>query len=105
MDIVFLVVTVRSSDEGLGLEVDTSEESEESLIGEHLHVEPAEDTASSNDSENEPSSPIISKSPIPPSLVPSSKPGSLGAEESATGKPDWQQPPCSQTESCVRARN
>lgn len=77
---------VRSSDESLGLEVDTSEESEERLNDEGPDVEAAEETASSNDSENEPSSPFAPKFLIPLSQVPS-----RGQEEgSATGKPDRQ---------------
>jgi len=81
-------MAVPSSDEGLGLEVDTSdEEPEERVNDEHPYVEPADDSGSSNDLENEPSSPIIPKSTIPPCLAPSRKPEHLGAEESVTGKP------------------
>jgi hypothetical protein len=70
------------------LEVDTSdEELEERVNDEHPCVESADDSGSSNDLENEPSSPIIPKSTIPPSLAPSRKSESLGAEESVTGKP------------------
>jgi len=79
---------VRSSDESLGLEFDTSdEESEERPNNEDPDVEAAEETASesSNDSENEPSSPFTHKSPITPSQVLSRR-----QEESATGKPDRQ---------------
>jgi hypothetical protein len=86
-------VIVRSSDEGLGLEVDTSdEEPEERLNDEHSDVEHSEDIGSSNDSENEPSSPFTPKSQIPPPLGLSRRPGSPGAEGSATGKYDRQQP-------------
>jgi hypothetical protein len=75
-------VAVPSSDEGLGLEVDTSdEELEERVNDEHPYVESAEDDGSSSDLENEPSSPIILKSTMPPSLAPR-------AEGSVTGKPD-----------------
>ena len=83
---------VSSLDESLGLEVDTSdEELEERVNDEHHDVELAEDSGSSNDLENEPSSPIIPKSTIPqstipPSRAPSRKPESVGAEESVTGK-------------------
>jgi hypothetical protein len=79
-------VAVPSSDEGLGLEVDTSdEELEERVNDEHTYVE-SEDSGSSNDLENDPSSPIIRKFTIPPSREPSRKLESLEAEESVTGK-------------------
>lgn len=82
-------MAVPSSDEGLGLQIDTSdEESEDRLNDEHAHDEPAEDDASSNGSESQTSSPILSKSSIPPSALPLRRPDSLGAEESVTGKPD-----------------
>lgn len=81
-------MAVSSLDESLGLEVDTSdEELEERVNDEHPDVELAEDSGSSNDLENEPSSPIIPKSTIPPSRAPSRKLESVGAEESVTGKP------------------
>jgi hypothetical protein len=76
-------VIVRSSDESLGLEVDTSEGSEERLSDEGPDVEAAEETGSSNDSENEPSSPFTPKSRISTSQIPSKR----QEEESATGKP------------------
>jgi len=79
-------VAVPSSDEGLGLEVDTSdEELEERVNDEHSFVESAENDGSSSDPENEPSSPIIPESTT---LAPLVQPESLGAEESVTGKPD-----------------
>jgi len=77
-------VAVPSSDEGLGLQIDTSDEESE----DRLNDEPAEDDASSNGSESQTSSPILSKSSIPPSALPLRRPDSLGAEESVTGKPD-----------------
>ena len=62
-----------SSDEGLGLEVDTSdEEPEERVNDEHTYVE-SEDSGSSNDLENDPSSPIVPKSTIPPPRASSRK--------------------------------
>ena len=85
-------MTVRSSDEDLGLEVDTSDEESEELNYEHSYAEPAEDTGSSSDSENEPSSPFTPKSPILPPLVLSRRPDSPRAEESVTGKFGRQQP-------------
>jgi hypothetical protein len=83
-------VTVRCLDESLGLEVDTSDEE----LEERPNDEPsyAEDTASSNDSESEPSSPFTPKFPILPSLVLPRRQDSARAEESATGKSDRQQP-------------
>jgi hypothetical protein len=83
-------VIVQSPDENLGLEVDTSEESQEDVNDGHPYDEHEEDIASSNHSENEPSSPITPKSSLPLSLVSSEKPDSLEAEESATGKADQQ---------------
>jgi hypothetical protein len=77
---------VRSSDESLGLESDTSEESQERLNDEDPDVEAAEETASSNDSENEPSRSFTHKSPMTPSQVLSRR----QEEECATGKPDRQ---------------
>ena len=75
---------VRSSDESLGLEFDTSdEEPEERQNDEEPDVEAAEESASSNDSENEPSSPFTHKSSITPSQVLSRR----QEEESSTGKP------------------
>jgi hypothetical protein len=69
------------------LEVDTSdEELEERVNDEHTYADSAEDSGSSNDLENEPSSPIIPKSTITPSLAISRKSESLEAEESVTGK-------------------
>lgn len=80
-------MVVPSLDESLGLEVDTSdEELEERVNDEHPDVELAEDSGSSNDLENEPSSPIIPKFTIPPSRAPSRKPEAVGDEESVTGK-------------------
>ena len=80
-------MAVPSSDEDLGLEVDTSdEELEERVNDEHTYSDSAEDTGSSNDLENEPSSPIIPKFTILPSLAISRKSESLEAEESVTGK-------------------
>jgi hypothetical protein len=80
-------VAVPSLDESLGLEVNTSdEELEECVNDEHPDIELAEDSGSSNDLENEPSSPIIPKSTIPPSRAPSRKLESIGVEESVTGK-------------------
>jgi hypothetical protein len=76
-------MAVPFSDEGLGLEVDTSdEEPEEPLNDEILE----EDSTSSNDSENEPISPILSKSARPPSLL-QLRENSYGAEGSITGNP------------------
>jgi hypothetical protein len=76
-------MAVPFSDEGLGLEVDTSdEEPEEPLNDEILE----DDSTSSNDSENEPISPILSKFARPPSLV-QSRENSYGAEGSITGNP------------------
>jgi hypothetical protein len=94
MDVVFLLSHGPSTlDEGLGLEVDTSDEENEELLGdEHPDIESAEEDASIN-SENESDGPITPKSAIPPSLIPSRGPGSLGAEESVTGKPDRQHLP------------
>ena len=78
-------MAIPSSDEGLGLEVDTSdEELEERVNDEHSCVELAEDSGSSSNLENEPSSPIMPKPTI--FLAPSRKPSSR-AEESVTGKP------------------
>jgi hypothetical protein len=78
-----------SSDEGLGLEVDTSdEENEERVNDKHPEVQSAENDGSSSDLEDEPSSPIIPKPTMPFSLVPSRQPEFLRAEESVTGKPD-----------------
>ena len=86
-------MTVRCSDESLGFEVDTSdEESEESNNDKPSYDEPAEDTASSNDSESEPSSPFTPKSPVLSSLVLSGRQDFPRAEESVTGKSDLQQP-------------
>ena len=80
-------MAVPSSNEGLGLEVDTSdEEPEECVNDEHAYVE-SEDSGSSNDLENDPSSPIIPKSTIPPPRAPSRKSEFSEAEESVTGKP------------------
>jgi hypothetical protein len=82
-------VVVLSSDEDLGLEVDTSdEEIEERVNDKHPHVQSAEDDGSSSDPEDEPSSPIIPKSTMPSSLAPSRQPEFLRTEESVTGKPD-----------------
>jgi hypothetical protein len=81
-------MAIPPSGEGLGLEIDTSdEEIEEPLGKEHPDFESAEEDASIN-SENETVSPILPKSAIPSSSIPSRRPGSLGAEETATGKPD-----------------
>jgi hypothetical protein len=78
-----------SSDEGLGLEVDTSdEENEERVNDKHPEVQSAENDGSSSDLEDEPSSPIIPKPTMPSSLVPSRQPEFVRAEESVTGKPD-----------------
>jgi hypothetical protein len=87
-------MTVPPSDEGLGLEVDTSdEEIEEPLGNEHPDdAESAEEDASIN-SENESGSPVLPKSAIPSSPIPSRRPGPLEAEESATGKPDRRHSP------------
>ena len=80
-------MAVPSSDEGLGLEVDTfDEEPEERVNDEHTYVE-SEDSGSSNDLENDLSGPIIPKSAIPPPRAPSRKSESSEAEESVTGKP------------------
>jgi len=77
------------SDEGLGLEVDTSDEDiEERVNNKRPRVQSPEDDGSSSDPEAEPSSPIIPKSTIPSSLAPSRQPEFLRAEESVTGKPD-----------------
>jgi hypothetical protein len=82
-------VVVLSSDEDLGLEVDTSdEEVEERVNDKYPHVQSEEDDGSSSDLEDEPSSPIIPKSTIPLSLAPSRQSNLLRAEESVTGKPD-----------------
>jgi hypothetical protein len=79
-------VVVLSSDEGLGLEVDNSdEEIEERVNDEHPHIQSAEDDGSSSDLEDKPSSPIIPKSTIP-SLAPLRQPECLKTEESVTGK-------------------
>jgi hypothetical protein len=81
-------VVVPSSDEGLGLEVNTSdEEIEERVNDKHPHVQSPEDDGSSSDLEDEPSSPIIPKSTIS-SSAPSRQPAILSVEESVTGKPD-----------------
>lgn len=90
MDIVFLLSRGRSiSDEGLGLEVDTSEEEiEERVNDKHPHVHSSEDDGSSSDLEDEPSSPIIRKFIASSSLAPSKQPEILRTEESVTGKPD-----------------
>lgn len=80
-------MVVPPSDEGLGLEVDTSdEEIEERVNDKHPYVQSPEDDGSSS-LEDEPSSPIIPK-PTIPSSVPSRQPEFLRAEESVTGKPD-----------------
>jgi hypothetical protein len=80
-------VVVPSSDEGLVLEVNTSdEEIEERVNDNHPHVQSPEDDGSSSDLEDEPSSPIIPKSTIP-SSAPSRQPEFLRVEESVTGKP------------------
>jgi hypothetical protein len=94
MNVVFLLSHGPSTlDEGLKLEVDTSDEENEEFLGdEHPDIESAEEDASIN-SENESDSPITPKSAIPPSLIPSRGPGSLRAEESVTGKPDRQHLP------------
>ena len=94
MNVVFLLSHGPSTlDEGLKLEVDTSDEENEEFLGdEHPDIESAEEDASIN-SENESDSPITPKSVIPPSLIPSRGPGSLGTEESVTGKPDRQHLP------------
>lgn len=82
-------MVVPPSDEGLGLEVDTSdEELEECVNDKHPHIQSVERDGSSSDLEDEPSSPIIPESTIPSSLVPSREPEFLRAEESITGKPD-----------------
>lgn len=82
-------MVVPSSDEGLGLEVHTSDEEIEDRVNDkHPDVQSAEDDGSSSDLEDEPSSPIIPKSTIPSSLAPSRQPEFLRAEESVTGKPD-----------------
>lgn len=71
------------------MDIDTSdEEFEEHLNDELPYIEPAEDNASSNDSENEPNSPMVTKFAVPPFMIPSRRSDSLGAEESVTGKPD-----------------
>ena len=89
-----------SSDEGLGLEVDTSDkELEERVNDEHTYVE-SEDSGSSNDLENDPSSPIIPKSTIPPSRAPSRKSEFLEAEESVTGKTWLRIPPTIRLKLC-----
>jgi hypothetical protein len=81
-------MAVPPSDEGLGLEVDTSDEEIEKPLGnEHPDLQSAEEDASTN-SENESGSPIQHKSPIPESLILSRRPGSLEADKSVTGKPD-----------------
>ncbi|KAH9976865.1 P-loop containing nucleoside triphosphate hydrolase protein [Lactifluus volemus] len=77
-------MAIPPSGEGLGLEIDTSdEEIEEPLGKEHPDFEFAEEDASIN-SENETVSPILPKSAIPSSSIPSRRPGSLGAEETVT---------------------
>lgn len=82
-------MVVPSSDEGLGLEVHTSdEEIEDRVSDKHPDVQSAEDDGSSSDLEDQPSSPIIPKSTIPFSLAPSRQLEFLRAEESVTGKPD-----------------
>jgi hypothetical protein len=81
-------MAILHSGESLGLEIDTSdEEIEEPFGNEHPDLESAEEDASVN-SENESGSPILPKSTIPSSQIPSRRPGSLGAEETVTGKPD-----------------
>ena len=82
-------MVVPCSDEGLGLEVDTSDEEIEDRVNDkHPRVQSPEDGGSSSDHEDEPSSPIIPKSTIPSSLAPSRQPEILRTEESVTGKPD-----------------
>jgi len=81
-------VVVPPSDEGLGLEVDTSDEEIKERVNDKHHVQSAEDDGSSSNLEDEPSSPIIPKSIIPSSLAPSRQPEFLRDEESVTGKPD-----------------
>ena len=82
-------MVVLSSDEGLGLEVDNSdEEIEERVNDKHPQVQSAEDDGSSSDLEDKSSSPIIPKSTIPSSSAPLRQPECLKTEESVTGKPD-----------------
>jgi len=90
MNVVFLLSCgLPSSDEGLGLEVDTSDEEIEGRLNDKRpHVQSAEDDGSSSDLEDEPSSPIIPKSTVPSTLAPSRQPEFSRAEESVTGKPD-----------------
>ena len=79
-------MVVPSLDEGLGLEVDTSDEDIEERVNEkHPQDQSPEDDGSSSDLEDETSSPIIPKSTI---LAPSKQTEFLRAEESVTGKPD-----------------
>jgi hypothetical protein len=82
-------VVVPSSDEGLGLEVDTSdEEIKERVNDKRPHAQSSEDDGSSSDLEEKSSSPIIPKSTLSSSLAPSRQPEFLRAEESVTGKPE-----------------
>ena len=81
-------MAIPPSGEGLGLEIDTSdEEIEEPLGNEHPDLESAEEDASI-DSENESGSPVLPNPAIPSSQIPSRRPGSLGAEQTVTGKLD-----------------
>ena len=76
-----------SSDEGLGLEVNTSDEEIEERVNDKHPCVQSEDDGFSSDLEDKPSSPIIPKSTIPTS-APSKQPDFLRVEESVTGKPD-----------------
>ncbi|KAI9454269.1 P-loop containing nucleoside triphosphate hydrolase protein [Russula earlei] len=79
------LLEIFSRREGLGLEIDTSDEdSEQPSNDEHVRLEPAEDNASSNDSQSESSSPLLSKSAISVGVVPAKRRDHSLGEDSVT---------------------